>query len=78
MEVVSLPQGSVWLDTGTLESLVAAATYVKVIEDRQGRKIGCPEEIAYLNGWIDKQHLKSYAQNHAGNPYSRYLTKVIS
>jgi glucose-1-phosphate thymidylyltransferase len=57
--------------------MFAAANYVKVIEDRQGRKIGCPEEIAFSNNWIDKERLSSYIQTRAGNSYMTYLASLI-
>jgi glucose-1-phosphate thymidylyltransferase len=57
--------------------MFAAANYVKVIEDRQGRKIGCPEEIALANNWIDKKHLTRYIQTRSGNSYMNYLASLI-
>jgi glucose-1-phosphate thymidylyltransferase len=78
LEVVTLARGTAWLDTGTVDSMFAASNYVKVIEDRQGRKIGCPEEIAYLNQWISRDQLISYIETRAGNSYMNYLTKLLN
>jgi glucose-1-phosphate thymidylyltransferase len=77
LEVVTLARGTAWLDTGNVDAMFAAANYVKVIEDRQGRKIGCPEEIAFSNNWIDKEQLTSYIQKRAGNSYMKYLASLI-
>ena len=78
LEVVMLAKGTAWLDTGTVDSMFAAANYIKVIEDRQGRKIGCPEEIAFLNQWIKREQLASYIKSRPGNSYVNYLKKLIN
>ena len=78
LEVVTLARGTAWLDTGTVDSMFAASNYIKVIEDRQGRKIGCPEEIAYLSEWINREQLASYIKTRPGNSYMNYLKKLIS
>jgi glucose-1-phosphate thymidylyltransferase len=78
LEVVTLARGTAWLDTGTVDSMFAAVNYIKVIEDRQGRKIGCPEEIAYLNQWISREQLITYIETRPGNSYMNYLAKLIS
>lgn len=77
LEVVTLARGTAWLDTGNVDSMFAAANYVKVIEDRQGRKIGCPEEIALSNKWIDREQLSSYIQARVGNSYMQYLASLL-
>ncbi len=77
LSVEILPRGTAWLDTGSPENLLAASTYVKIIEDRQGFKISCPEEIAWRNGWISDQDLKNLAGIHQGNSYSAYLKKLL-
>jgi glucose-1-phosphate thymidylyltransferase len=77
LEVVTLARGTAWLDTGTIDSMFAASNYIKVIEDRQGRKIGCPEEIAYLSEWINREQLASYIETRPGNSYMSYLKKLI-
>lgn len=68
-----LGRGHAWLDTGTHESLVQASNYIEAIENRQGLKVCCPEEIAYLNGWIDRARLLDLAQPLAKTGYGRYL-----
>jgi glucose-1-phosphate thymidylyltransferase len=77
LSVEILPRGTAWLDTGTPENLLAASTYVKIIEDRQGFKISCPEEIAWRNGWISDLDLKQLASLHSDNSYSTYLKKIV-
>jgi glucose-1-phosphate thymidylyltransferase len=77
LEVVPLARGTAWLDTGNVDAMFAAANYVKVIEDRQGRKIGCPEEIALSNNWIDHEQLAAYIRTRAGNSYMNYLAGLI-
>ena len=72
-----LGQGFTWLDTGTKDSLVDATNFVRTVETHQHRKIGCVEEIAYLNGWIDKQQLKLLAEPMLKNEYGQYLKAVI-
>jgi glucose-1-phosphate thymidylyltransferase len=78
LEVVTLARGTAWLDTGTIDSMFAASNYIKVIEDRQGRKIGCPEEIAYLNQWINREQLTDYIATRPGNSYMNYLKKLLN
>lgn len=78
LEVVLLARGTAWLDTGTIDSMFAASNYVKVIEDRQGRKIGCPEEIALLSQWINSEQLSIYVQSRSNNSYVDYLRKLLS
>ena len=71
-----LDRGFAWLDTGTFESLHDAAEYVRVIEKRQGLKIGCPEEIAYRMGFISKAQLMQLADGLEKSGYGEYLRKV--
>lgn len=73
-----LERGTAWLDTGTLESLHAASSYVKVVEERQGNKIGCLEEIAWRNGWIDGAQLATLSVKYKGNPYGIYLMALLT
>ena len=68
-----LGRGYAWLDTGTHESLVQASNYIETIENRQGLKVCCPEEIAWLNGWIDRAQLERLAAPLARTGYGRYL-----
>jgi glucose-1-phosphate thymidylyltransferase len=72
-----LDRGTAWLDTGTFESMMQASEYVKVIEDRQGHKIGCIEEIAWRNGWIDDDALAALAAPLAKSGYGVYLQNLL-
>lgn len=72
-----LDRGFAWLDTGTHDSLAEASIFVEVIEKRQGVKIACLEEIAYMNGWISEERLREIAQPMAKNQYGRYLLELI-
>ena len=76
LEVKILGHGTVWLDTGTFSSLMQANQYVQVIEERQGRKIGCIEEAAYRMGLIDKFQLKKIAEPLCKSGYGEYLLKL--
>jgi len=68
-----LKRGTTWLDTGTIQTLQAAAAYVQIIEERQGYKISCLEEIAWRKGWISDSDLDLLAKNYGSSPYSAYL-----
>jgi len=70
-------RGFAWLDTGTHESLVEASSYVQTIENRQGLKICCPEEIAFLNRWIDAEQVLRLAAPLAKNAYGQYLQELV-
>ena len=72
-----LDRGFAWLDTGTHDSLAEASIFVEVIEKRQGVKIACLEEIAYMNGWISEERLREIAQPMAKNQYGKYLLELI-
>jgi len=72
-----LGRGYAWLDTGTHESLVEASNYVETIERRQGLKVCCPEEIAYLQGWIDAEQVLRLAAPLAKNGYGQYLQQLV-
>ena len=78
LNVSVLPRGTAWLDTGTLASLHDASSYVRALEDRQGTKISCLEEIAFRNGWITKGELVDLAKKYRGGPYGVYLEMVAS
>ena len=73
-----LSRGSVWLDTGTVESLHEASSYIRTIEKRQGLKVGCPEEIAWRLGWIDDNKLEYLASNISNSGYGNYLLSLLS
>lgn len=72
-----LGRGYAWLDTGTHESLLEASSYIETIEKRQGLRICCPEEIAYLNKWIDAEQLRSLARPLIKSGYGQYLLSVL-
>ena len=76
LDVQLLGRGFAWLDTGTMDSLVEAAEFVQTISKRQGITISAPEEIAYINGWIDKEKLLESAQRYGKSPYGAHLKAV--
>ena len=78
LRVQVLGRGVAWLDTGTHASLLAAANFVETIEARQGLKVCCPEEIAFRQGFIDRQQLSSLAQTLGKSGYGEYLERVMS
>ena len=77
LRVETLGRGFAWLDTGTHESLLEAAEFIRTIEDRQNLKVGCPEEIAFLNGWIDEGQLLALAKPYLKTQYGRYLERIV-
>ncbi|MEX0811968.1 MAG: glucose-1-phosphate thymidylyltransferase RfbA [Chitinophagales bacterium] len=77
LRVSILSRGTAWLDTGTFQSLMQASQFVQVIEERQGLKIGCIEEIAYKKGFIDKSQLEKLAQPLLKSGYGEYLLKLM-
>ena len=76
LKVRTLQRGFAWLDTGTHDSLSEASTFIEVIEKRQGLKVGCLEEIAFKQGWIDKERLHVLAQPMIKNAYGQYLERL--
>ena len=76
LDVQLLGRGFAWLDTGTMDSLVEAADFVRMVEKRQGIKISAPEEIAYKNGWITKEKLLESAARYGKSPYGAHLKAV--
>ncbi len=76
LHVETLGRGYSWLDTGTHESLVEASDYIKILEDHQGLKVCCPEEIAYKNGWISKETLIEQGKMMEKNQYGQHLLNV--
>ncbi len=77
LAVETLGRGYAWLDTGTHESLIEAANFIKTIEHRQGFKIACPEEIAYRKGFINAAQLHALAQTLAKSDYGQYLLRLL-
>ena len=77
LEVGVLDRGTAWLDTGTFDSLMEAGIFIEVIEKRQGLKIGCIEEIAYRQGWINDEQMEKLAQTYMKSGYGQYLKKLI-
>ena len=76
LDVQLLGRGFAWLDTGTMDSLVEAADFVRMIEQRQSIKISAPEEIAYKNGWISREKLLESAERYGKSPYGQHLRAV--
>lgn len=76
LDVITFGRGFTWLDTGTHESLADATAFVKMIEEHQGLKISCIEEIAYSNGWISKEKLIEIGQSMSKNQYGQHLLNV--
>ena len=74
----ALTRGTAWLDTGNPNSLNDAAAYIRIIEERTGLKIACPEEIAYEQGWITLETLKQIIASFRNNPYGNYLARLTS
>lgn len=77
LRVELLGRGTAWLDTGTHDALIQASQFIQTIESRQGLKIGCPEEIAFKNGWIDSDALENLASPLAKTEYGRYLLGLV-
>jgi glucose-1-phosphate thymidylyltransferase len=78
LDVTPLDRGTVWLDTGTFQSMVQASEYVRVIEERQGLKIGCVEEASWRNGFITDDQLRELAQPLLKSGYGGYLARLLS
>jgi glucose-1-phosphate thymidylyltransferase len=77
LEVEVLRRGTAWLDTGTHESLLQAGTFIQTIEERQGLKVACPEEIAYRMGYIDAEQLERLAHPLCKTSYGQYLLQLL-
>ncbi|MBL4580726.1 MAG: glucose-1-phosphate thymidylyltransferase RfbA [Gammaproteobacteria bacterium] len=77
LKVELFDRGTAWLDTGTIQSLLDAANFIRVLEERQGLKIGCPEEIAYRQSFIDRTQLEKLAQSLGKSGYGNYLLQLL-
>lgn len=77
LRVTVLPRGTAWLDTGTVDGLMESAQFVSVVEARQGLKIGCVEEVAWRNKWIDDDALRALARALGKNNYGAYLDRLL-
>jgi glucose-1-phosphate thymidylyltransferase len=78
LEVVRLGRGVAWLDTGTPRSLMDASQFIQAIEERQGLKVACLEEIAYDSGWIDGRQVAEIAKRMGDSSYGRYLKRFMA
>jgi len=78
LKVSVLERGTAWLDTGTFESLSAASNFIQIVEERQGQKISCLEEIAWRNGWLDDSQLLSLSESYGQSPFGGYLRGLIT
>src|SRR4029453_6894913 len=77
LHVELLGRGTAWLDTGTHQSLLEAAEFIKVLETRQGLKVACLEEVAWRLGWLDRSALERQADRHGKSSYGTYLRRLI-
>ena len=78
LTVELMGRGMAWLDTGTFDSLQEAGAYIRTLEQRQGLKVGCPEEVAWRQGWIDRAQLEQLAQPLLKSGYGRYLLQLLN
>ena len=78
LDLILFNRGTAWFDTGTVDSLHDASSFIRTIELRQGLKVGCPEEVAWRQGWINNQELESSAKNLVKSGYGKYLLDLLS
>src|SRR5262249_6387751 len=77
LKLVKLGRGTAWLDTGTHDGLLQASNFIQTIQTRQGLQVACPEEIAFLNSWIDGNALESLAKSLDKTAYGEYLLRIL-
>lgn len=77
LSLETMGRGYAWLDTGTHESMLQASTFIETVEQRQGLRIACPEEVAFRKGWIDAEQLLRLAEPLSKNGYGQYLQKIV-
>ena len=77
LSVAMMGRGYAWLDTGTHQSLIEASNFIATIEERQGLKVSCPEEIAFRKGFIDVSQVEKLAEPLSKNDYGKYLIKMV-
>ena len=73
-----LERGTAWLDTGTFESLNSASAFIQIVEERQGQKVSCLEEVAWRNGWISDSELSARADEYKSSPFASYLRSLLA
>ncbi|MFP3700781.1 glucose-1-phosphate thymidylyltransferase, partial [Burkholderia sp. SIMBA_013] len=78
LNVEIMGRGYAWLDTGTHDSLIEAATFIATLQKRQGLMVACPEEIAYRRNWIDAEQVQKLAEPLSKNAYGQYLTSLLT
>ncbi len=78
LQATVLKRGTAWLDTGTFDSLNSASAFIQIIEERQGQKVSCLEEVAWRNGWISDSELASRADEYKSSPFSTYLRNLLA
>ena len=78
LQVRVLERGTAWLDTGTFESLNSASAFIQIIEERQGQKVSCLEEVAWRNGWISDSELAARAEEYKSSPFANYLRSLLA
>jgi len=77
LQATILDRGTAWLDTGTFETLIAASVYIQVLEERQGQKISCLEEVAWRNSWISDSDILSLSNEYGPSPFGEYLSSLV-
>ena len=78
LQTTVLARGTAWLDTGTFESLNSASSFIQIIEERQGQKVSCLEEVAWRNGWISDSELAARADEYKSSPFATYLRGLLN